>query len=182
MVELLIFLALLGWGVVSVIEFLAALAAFPTLVAAVVSVPVIALLSYGRLLRIHQLEFLKTARKFLPPERFYWPTRAARLRRETIIFLLITLVAWPTAIIFPAALSLQIGSMTGWVCGVVAILSLALATSRLWVFLEGSQRFDRLTPWAIGSVRRFMFWISDNYDFLGEEPEVSKKRTKESIY
>jgi hypothetical protein len=182
MVELLIFLALLGWGVGIVIEFLSTLAAFPTLVAAALFIPVIAVLSYGRLLRIHRLEFLQSTRKFLPPERFYWPTQAARLRREMVISLLIALVAWPAAITFPAAVSFDIGSVTGWLCGAVAILSLALATARIRLFLKASQRFDRLTPWAIGSIRRFMFWISDNYDFLGEEPEISKKRAKESMY
>ncbi|MFY8215118.1 MAG: hypothetical protein ACOVMP_00780 [Chthoniobacterales bacterium] len=182
MVELLIFLALIGWGVVSFIEFLSSLAAFPTLVAGVVAVPVLAAMSYERLLSANRLEFIKTPRKFLPPERFYWPSQAKRALREILALAAIAGTTWSLAIIFPARLALDPESIAGWICGLVGIVSLAGMISRAWMFVVASQRFDRLTPWAIGSVRRFMFWISDNHEFLGEEPEVPKKPTKESVY
>jgi len=182
MVELLIFLALIGWGIASFIEFLSSLPAFPTLVTGAVAVPILAAMSYERLLRVNRLEFLKTPRKFLPPERFYWPSQAKRALREILALTAIAGVAWSLAIIFPAQFGIDPKSLTGWVCGVAGIVSLSELISRAWVFVLGSQRFDRLTPWAIGSVRRFMFWISDNHEFLGEEPEVPKKPTKESVY
>lgn len=182
MVELLIFLALLGWGIVSTVEFLASLAAFPTLIAAAIAVPVLAALGYEHLLARHRLEFLRTKRKFLPPERFYWPTQARGLRRWMVGFVLLALIAWPAAIYFPAMLSANPESLLGWIAGLCAITGSGLAFSYGWLFFRGSQRFDRLTPAVIGALRRFMFRISDNPEFLDEEPETAKQVNKKSVY
>lgn len=182
MVELLIFLALFGWAVVSVVLWLAELPAFPTLLARAVFIPPIAAVSYHRLLRRNGLDFLRTKRGFLPPERFYWPERAAGLRRSGLWLVAVAAGSWPVAIGCPARLSADAISILGWVSGWMGIVAGALACARLWLYVKGSQRFDRFTPGFIGAIRRFMYWISDNHEFLGEEPEMPRKATKESVY
>lgn len=182
MVELLIFLAMLGWAMVGVLDFLSSLAAFHTLAASAMAIPILTVFFYNHLLRSYRLTFLKTPRKFLPPERFYWPTQARTLKRGIFIASALTLVFWPIAIWQPATLSLNKESILGWSTGTAGTLTLSLLLARLWLFVQASQRFDKLTPSFVGALRRFMFWISDNYDFLGEDTELPKKNDKESVY
>jgi hypothetical protein len=182
MLELLVILAMFGWVILTVIQFLSSLEAFPTIAAAVVAIPLLAIRLHARLLRSLRLEFLRGHRGFLPPERFYWRAQAAGLRRELAWCVAGVLLAWPLAIVCPAALALSARSAAGWLAGGVAIGASALFCSRLAVYLRASQRYDRFTPIPVGWLRRFMFWISDNYDFLGEEPEVRRRKKKEAIY
>ncbi len=182
MLELLIILAMFGWVIVTVIQFLASLEAVPTIAAAAVAVPAFSVWLHARLLRSLRLDFLRGRRDFLPPERFYWPMQAATLRWELGACIACALAAWPLAIVCPAALELTARSMTGWIAGIVAIVASSLVCSRLAVYLRASQRYDKSMPAPIGWLRHFMFWISDNYEFLGEEPEVSRRKKQESVY
>lgn len=181
MVELLVILALIGWVGVSLVEFLSSLAAFPTIVAAAITVPLVMAGSYANLLRGYGLEFLRTNRRFLPPERFYWPGQRRRLVLGMGIFFLASATAWPLAILLPASLRMDGSSISGWFSGLVAIFASGCFLSRFGLFLKASQRYDSLTPGAIGALRRWMFRISDNYEFLGEEPEIPKKSAKEAV-
>lgn len=182
MVELLILFAIFGWLLITLFEFLYSLAAFPTIAAAVLIVPIGAVWGGGELLRRLGLEFLRTSRGFLPPERFFWPGQASLLWRLTWVSGVVALISWPVAIAFPATFDFGFASVAGWVSGLIAVLATTAAVAGLWVFLKGSQRFDRLTPSLVGALRRLMFRLSDNYEFLGEEPEVARKATKRSVY
>ncbi len=180
MVELLIILAMFGWLVVATVEFLSSLAAFPTIVTATLVVPPAALALYRRLAVRNRLEFLRDRRGFLPPERFYWPGQARVLRWQLGGAFTGTVVAWPVALLEPARWAAD--SWVGWLAGAAAIVSTTLLMSLLALYLRASQRFDKFTPAPIGWARRTMFWLSDNHEFLDEEPELPRKKTKESVY
>ncbi len=182
MFEILFIFGAIAWVVLTAIEWLATLAAFPTIVAGVVIVPVLAVWSYGRGLRELRLEFLKTRRGFLPPERFYWPEQSRGLAHRSGWLVAASLVTWAVAIWQPASLAVTVTSVIGWVAGLAAIICSGVATAWVVIFFRGSQRFDALTPNVMGALRRGMFWLSDNHEFLGEEPEVPRKKTRESIY
>ncbi len=182
MFEILFIFGAIAWVVLTAIEWLSTLAAFPTIVAGVVVVPILAIWSYGRILRVMGLDFLKGSRGFLPPERFYWPGQARGLARRTAGLGGVALFGWTAAIWCPASLLLDWTSVVGWLAGGTAIVCSGLAMSRLVIFFRGSQRFAALTPNVMGALRRGMFWLSDNYEFLGEEPEIPRKKTRESIY
>ncbi len=182
MFELLFIFGAVAWLVLTAFEWLSALEAFPTIVAGLVGVPILAVWTYGRLLARLKLDGLWSRRILLPPERFYWPGQARSLRRKAAAMLVGAAVAWSVAISFPAAIHWTLASVVGWVGGALALGLSAGGTARLAIFVRGSQRFDPLTPLAVGALRRWMFWISDNYEFLGEEPEVRRKRERESIY
>jgi hypothetical protein len=83
--------------------------------------------------------------------------------------------------LLPASLTVDTVSCVGWVTGLAAIVATGCFFSRFCLFIQASQRFDSLTPGAIGAIRRWMFRISDNYEFLGEEPEIPKKSSKEAV-
>lgn len=182
MFEILFIFGAIAWLVLTAIEWLSTLEAFPTIVVGIVGVPLLSVWAYGQLLAGLQLEVLQKHRKFLPPERFYWPGQARGLWRMALAMLVGGVVAWSVAIWWPASASWGVGSIVGWVSGAAAVALSAGGMARLAIFLRGSQRFDPLTPIAVGALRRWMFRISDNYEFLGEEPEVRRKRERESIY
>jgi hypothetical protein len=182
MFEILFIVGAIAWVVLTAFQWLATLAAFPTILAGMVLVPVLAVWSYGRTLRQLRVEFLRSRRGFLPPERFYWPEQARSLARVAAGLLAGAVVAWAVAIWWPASLVATGTSAVGWVAGLAAIGCSGLAMARWVVFFRGSQRFDALTPNIVGALRRGMFWLSDNYEFLGEEPEVPRKKKRESIY
>ncbi len=182
MFEILFIFGAIAWVVLTAVEWLATLAAFPTIVAGVVVAPVVAACSYARVLRGLRLEFLRSRRCFLPPERFYWPEQSRDLLRGAVGFSAGAVVAWVVAIGWPASLAATGTSAVGWIAGIAAIACSGLSMARWVIFFRGSQRFDALTPNVVGALRRGMFWLSDNHEFLGEEPEVPRKKTRESIY
>lgn len=182
MVELLIIFAMFGWLLVTIAQFLSSLAAFPTICVAAVLVPAFGVIGANRLLRAMDLEFLLSRRAFLPPERFYWPRKAKLLWRAFLIATALAVVSWSCALFAPARPAVDLISILGWISGAAAVISSAAAAAVLWVFFRGSQRYDRLTPSLVGAARRFMFWLSDNYEFLGEEPEKPKTPRKRAFY
>ncbi len=82
MFEILFIFGAIAWLVLTAIEWLSALEAFPTIGAGLVAVPVLSMWSYWRLVARLKLEVLRNQRKFLPPERFYWPGQARRRGRR----------------------------------------------------------------------------------------------------
>lgn len=182
MLELLFIVALIAWAVVSVLQYLAGLAAAPTLLAAAVFVPVIAYWRVRALARVGRIEFVRTARRPLPPDRFYWPATRRLLGRRIMVCIMTMIAAWPVAMLSPAEWSADRASLAGWLAGAAGIVALAEVCAALWLYVRASQRFDRLAPCAVGWLRRGLYRISDNHEFLGEEPLPREKRRRESVY
>jgi hypothetical protein len=95
---------------------------------------------------------------------------------------LVTLLAWPLALWQPAQWSIGHESITGWIAGAIGIIALSEACAATWLYVRASQRFDHLAPVAVGWLRRGLYRISDNHEFLGEEPLPRQKRARESVY
>ena len=65
---------------------------------------------------------------------------------------------------------------------VAAIASLTELAAAVWLYFRASQLFDNLAPTALGWLRVGLYRLSDNHEFLGEEPLPRSKRVRESIY
>lgn len=182
MFELLFIVALVAWVVISVLQYLAGLPAAPTLLAAAIAVPALAAWRVRLLARQGSIEFVRTRRRPLPPERFYWPATRRRLGWRTLLCAAVAAVAGPAAVIYPASWSADPVSVTGWIAALLGIATLAEAAAGAWLYVHASQRFDRLAPVAVGWLRRGLYRLSDNHEFLGEEPLPRQKRVRESVY
>jgi hypothetical protein len=183
MLELLFLIAIISWGVISVGQYLAALPAAPTLLAATLLVPVLALARGRQIARRHNILLGRGRRRMpLPPERFYWPATRRWLGRRTILAAGIAAAAWPAALVWPARNVPDAASLAGWTAAVVAITALAEAAAGLWLYVKTSQRFNRQTPGLVGWLRRGLYRLSDNHEFLGEEPMPREKRAREAVY
>jgi hypothetical protein len=180
--ELLFIIAFIAWLVVTVLQYLAGLAAAPTLLVAALTVPILAVWRSRVLIRRAHLEFASARRRPLPPERFYWPSARRRLGRRIGVATFSALAAWPVAIAWPARWSMAAGSATGWAAAAMAIASLAELAAALWLYVRASQLFDHLAPTALGWLRVGLYRLSDNHEFLGEEPLPQRKSVRESIY
>lgn len=172
MLELLFILALIGLAIVRFSEWLYGLSCFPVLVLAMGAVPLLAAWDHGRLLRRHGLDFLLKRRAFLPPERFYWSARRRLLGRQLAVLSVLAVGCWLPAVLYPQA--------ARWIFAVPAIVCTGLFLARACLYLRASQSFNRLTPSFIGAIRRALFRLSDNYEFLGEENP--RRRRENSVY
>lgn len=183
MLELLFLVAIISWGVISVVQHLAALPAAPTLLAATLLVPVLALVRVRCIARRRNIALARDRRRApLPPERFYWPATRRWLGHRTILAAGLAIAAWPAAIIWPARSLFDAASLTGWIAAFVAIIALAEAAAGLWLYVKTSQRFNRQSPGLVGWLRRGLYRLSDNHEFLGEEPLPREKREREAVY
>jgi len=182
MLELLFIVALIAWVVISTLQYLAGLPAAPTLLAAAILLPLLASWRSRVLARQGGIHFVRSRRRPLPPERFYWPGTRRTLGRRVIMSALLALLAWPLALWQPARWSFDHESVTGWLAGTIGIVALSEACAAIWLYVRASQRFDHLAPVAVGWLRRGLYRISDNHEFLGEEPLPRQKRARESVY
>ncbi len=181
MFEILFIFGLLGLLVGTAWEYLASLAAFPTILTAFAAVPLLAYADY--LTTVHRLELqgLNQARVPVPPERFYWGFYKSDLQQTLRWSSVLTVFAWAAAIEWPAEISCEISSLIGWASGALAIAATARFVAHGVVYVRASQWFDQMAPWAVGFCRRTMYRLSDNPDFL--DTADSKRREKEkSIY
>jgi hypothetical protein len=183
MFELLFLVALASWAVISVLQYLAALPAAPTLMAATILVPALAFLREKWMAKSGKIEFVRRERRRpLPPETFYWPATRRWLGRRTIVAAVIAAASWPFAIAWPARVSPDSASAGGWISATIAIAALAEAAAGLWLYVKTSQRFNRQTPGLVGWLRRGLYRLSDNHEFLAEEPLPREKRAREAVY
>lgn len=183
MLELLFLVAIVSWAVISTVQYLAALPAAPTLLAATFLVPVVAFVRGRRIARRRNIQLGRDKKRPpLPPERFYWPATRRWLGRRTILAATLAAAVWPAAILWPARTSLDPVSLAGWIAALVAITTLAEAAAGLWLYVKTSQRFNRQSPGLVGWLRRGLYRLSDNHEFLGEEPLPREKRTREAVY
>jgi hypothetical protein len=185
MLELLFLVAMVSWAVISLLQYLSGLPAAPTLLAAAILVPPLA---WWRARHLARAGWLNPPRRRggprpLPPERFYWPATRRWLGRRTAVAALAAAVMWPVALVWPAPPPLwQVGALAAWAVAASAIATLAESVAGLWLYVKTSQRFNRQTPGVVGWLRRALYRISDNHEFLGEEPLPLEKRARESVY
>lgn len=181
MLEILFLFGLFGWLVGAAWEYLATLAAFPTILTAFAAVPLMACADY--LSTVHRLELdgLDQDRVPVPPERFYWGLHREQLQRTLWWSGLSSVGFWVAAIEWPADFACTVTSLTGWAAGALAITATARFVAHGIVYVRASHWFDKMTPWAVGICRRAMYRLSDNPDFL--DSANPKRREKEkSIY
>jgi len=179
MVEVLFLLGLLGWLLLTVLEWLRSLSVFPAIVIAFVFCPVILTRDYFSLVQHWQLSGMVAHRAPIPPERFYWPVQQQRLKRRIFFFGLCSVFAWLNAAILPASLSATVPSLVVWLNAAAGILSLGRAMSSAILFFNASQWFDAMRPKFIGILRQAMYRLSDNYEYLGRK---RKNAEKEEVY
>lgn len=181
MFEILFIFGAFGWLLGAACEFLSSLDAFPTILTALILVPLVAGADYLETLHRLELGGLHQGREPVPPERFYWELHRARLLRSALGMTPVVVVAWAAAVWWPAAWSLAGVSLAGWVAGAAAVLSTARACARCAVYVHASRWFDRMAPWAVGLCRRTLYRLSDNPDFLSPENPARREKEK-SVY
>lgn len=182
MFELLFIIALLAWAVISCLEYLAALPAASTLAAAALTVPILAAWRIRVLASRGRLEFVAARRRPLPPEKFYWPATRRQLGWRVTLGAAAAAASWPVALRWPACWTPDAASVTGWMAAAVAIAATAETLAGAWLYVRASQRFHHLAPGALGWLRVGLYRLSDNHEFLGEEPLPRQKRARESVY
>lgn len=182
MLELVFFIALVAWAFFSALEFLLSLPCAPTLIMAFVLVPLLAIVRHAVLVRAHRLERVQPGSQPVPPERFFWPLARRRIGLRFMIAFACALTFWPVAVLWPAGGEMSVSSLTGWITGVLAITSLGEALACGWLYIRASHWFDRHAPSFIGWMRRMLYRISDNHEFLGEEPLPRERRHREKIF
>jgi hypothetical protein len=187
MVEILFVLGLVGLLVVYTFEYLASLAAAPTLLTAACLVPLLAVWDYLHAVHVMHLEGAHVRRGEsrrrapVPPERFYWLLNACRLRRQILWLAPIAILAWALALRCPAAMSLEPEDLAGWGFGAISIVATARLGARSILYWRASQWFDQMRPGVVGLYRRTMYRLSENPEFLGEENPRRRER-ENSIY
>ncbi|MBE2178852.1 MAG: hypothetical protein IAE97_00065 [Chthoniobacterales bacterium] len=182
MLELLFVIGFLAWLVISALQYLAQLPASGTLSAAAIMIPLIACVRMRILARAGGLDFVRGTRAPVPPERFYWPLVRHRLGWRTALSAAVAGAVWPMAFTHPARMDAAGGSLGGWLAGATAIVTTAEAVAGAWLYVRASQRFNRLKPGFIGWMRRGLYRLSDNHEFLSEEPLPRQKREREAVY
>jgi hypothetical protein len=182
MLELLFFIALVAWLFFSTLEFVLSLACAPTLIAAFVLVPLFAISRHVALARAHHLERVQPGSQPVPPERFFWPLARRRIGLRCGAAFAGALVFWPVAVLWPAGSEMNMRSLAGWISGILAIVSLGEALACGWLYIRASHWFDRHAPSFVGWARRMLYRISDNHEFLGEEPLPRERRHREKVF
>ncbi len=177
MVEILFLFGLLGWIMGMAWEYLTALPAFPTVIAGMFVVPLLCWADYLATLQRLALERLGKAPEPIPPERFYWNLRKAKVLAALPVLAVISGAAWFFAIKYPADETLSGGSIAGWVSGAIAIASSARLIAWSVIYVRASHWFNRMAPWAVGVCRHAMYRFSENPDFLGPGKAAREEET-----
>jgi hypothetical protein len=179
MVEVLAIFGLLGWLLLTLLEWLRTLSVFPAVIIGLVVCPIVTVQDYSSLIRNWRLGGVVANRDPIPPERFYWFAQLPRLRRRIFLFGLCSVLAWGNAAILPASMNATVSSLVGWLNAAVGILALSRATSTTILFFKASQWFDSMHPGVVGILRRAMYRLSDNYEYLGQK---RRNPEKEEVY
>ena len=175
---------LLGLLLGTVCEFLASLAAFPTLLTAfAVVVPLLGWAVYLELLPRFGLGGINQPRSPVPPERFLLdspacaaaprdpgvprsPGRWAHGRRP-----------WNGP---PNSRGRARPSPAGWPAP-PRLIATALLVACATIYVRASHWFDRMAPWVVGACRRSLYRMSENPDFLdAQRPSLTSARKRKS--
>ena len=181
MLEILFIFGLMGFLVGAALEYLASLAAFPTILTACATVPLLAWADYLTTISRLELQGVGQPRVPVPPERFYWGFQKFDLLRNLRWSGALVLFSWAAAIEWPADFSYGASSLVGWASGAVAIATTARFVAHGVVYVRASQWFDQMAPWAVGFCRRAMYRLSDNPDFL-DSADPKRLEKERSIY
>ena len=179
MVEVLAIFGFLAWLFEISYEWLRSLPAFPAFASAAVLIPIFVICDYHYLSRAWNLRGMFANREPIPPERFYWSAQAPKLRLMVMWLSAAAVAAWWNAATLPASGHLNFVSVAGWMNALVGILAAARVVSLIALFFQASQWFDSMTPNLVGLLRRAMYKLSDNYEFLGQK---RRDREKEEVY
>ncbi|MGA0175104.1 MAG: hypothetical protein ACO3YO_03395 [Chthoniobacterales bacterium] len=182
MFEILFIIALAAWLFFSAMEFVLTLPFAPTLIAAVILVPLLAVVRWRALVRAHRLSRLHPTTRPVPPERFYWPAQRHRIGKRLAVAFLLSFLLWPVACLCPAGATADWPSFIGWTSGLFAVLATAEMLAAGSLYLRASHWFDRHAPRFVGWIRRGLYRLSDNHEFLGEEPFPVERRRREKVY
>jgi hypothetical protein len=177
MVEVVAIFALLGWLLLTLLEWLQSSSIFPAIVVALVVCPILGVRDYYFVAQTWRLSGMVANREPIPPERFYWSVQLPRLRRRIYFFGVCSVLAWFNAATLPASLDASVPSFVGWLNAGVGVLVVSRAASTTILFFNASQWFDAMRPNVVGLLRRAMYRLSDNYEYLGkkrQDPEKEK--------
>jgi len=180
--ELLFLIALLAWLFFSALEFVLSLPCAPTLIAGFVAVPLLALIRYTALVRAHRLDRVRPGLEPVPPERFFWPVARRRIGLRVVAGSILASVLWPIAVLWPARGTVDFSSLMGWIAGFFAAVALGEALASGCLYVRASHWFDRHAPNFVGWVRRLLYRLSDNHEFLGEDPLPCERRHREKVF
>jgi len=180
--ELLFLVAFVAWLAFSALEFALSLPCAPTLLAAFLFVPLLSVARYSALVRAHRLARAGGAARPVPPERFFWPLSRRQLGVRLGVASFCALASWPVAVGSPAGLETGLPSLAGWIAGALAILSSGEVVAAGCLYVRASHWFDRCAPNFVGWGRRLLYRISDNHEFLGEEPLPRERRRREKVF
>ena len=179
MIELLFLVALAAWLAISALQYMAGLPAAGTLFVAAIMVPCW-LAHMPALARSGCLGFIHGTRRPVPPERFYWPIVRRGLGWRTAVCSSLAAAAWLAALTHPALL--DPATIPGWLSGAAAIVMTAEASAAAWLYVKASQRFNHLKPGVLGWIRLSLYRLSDNHEFLGDEPLPRQKMERVAVY
>ena len=179
MVEVLVIFGFLSWLFLAFLQWLSCLPAFPALVAGAVLSPLLSIRDYRNLVRTWRLHGLLTKRDPIPPERFYWGPQKRRLRRMILVCGLLSLLAWCNVMILSTSVEISLSFIFAWANAVLGILTLTRAMSAATLYYKASQWFDALSPSFVGLLRRAMYKLSDNYEYLRP---TKRDPEKEEVY
>jgi len=180
--EILFIIAVAAWLFFSAMEFLLTLPFAPTLIAAMIFVPVLSALRWRALVKAHRLSRLHPDTRPVPPERFYWPSQRRRIGKRLAVASAFSVLLWPVACLWPASAAADWSSFVGWTSGLFAILATAEVFAAGSLYFRASHWFDRHAPGFVGWARRALYRLSDNHEFLGEEPMPGEKPRREKVY
>lgn len=178
MIEILFLFGLLGWIMGMAWEYLSALPSFPTLIVATFAVPLLCWADYLATLQRLALERLGRAEEPIPPERFYWSLRKARVLAALPFLAAVSALAWAAALKSPANATATPGSVIGWVSGAIGMMALARLIAWSVIYVRASHWFNRMAPWAVGVCRNAMYRFSENPDFLGSKAPREEEETR----
>jgi hypothetical protein len=88
-------------------------------------------------------------------------------------------LTWVNAATLPASLDATVPSLIGWLNAAVGILAISRTASTTILFFNASQWFDAMRPNVVGILRRAMYRLSDNYEYLGQKKQDPEK---EQVY
>ncbi len=178
MVELFFLIGLLGWLGAVLFEFLYSQPFFPSVASALLVVPLVAWCDYHWLSQKMPFRRIETLDKPIPPERFYWKIVRRRIGRELWLLAVTLPVAWLTLVFYPVGRESTF--WVGLIATLVALWSSGRILSRATLYFNASQWYDKMTPRFMGWLRNWMYRISDNPEFLSDDPP--KKKEKETVY
>lgn len=187
MLELLFLIGVFGMALGMGAEYVCQSDAFPMILAGMLLVPTLGRSLYAVTLRGYGLEGLRVRdrRRPVPPERFYWNLRRARLRARALGLALLAGGSWTATLRYPAALATDGRSVLGWLLGALAIVATADAAASGLVFVRAAEWLDGTGSRWSARCRRVLSRVSGDRELLDPEPlpgAPERQQRARSIY